>query len=218
MSVFNYEKDTDGIVTVTMDMTGPVNSMNDEYDVAMGETLDKLEAESGLTGVVLASAKKVFFAGGNIKDLLKIEKGQEGLMMDKLDVVKSQLRRLEKLPVPVVAAINGAALGGGFEICLACNHRVAYNHKSVQIGLPEVSLGLLPGGGGIVRMVSLLGLQPALPLLVEGKKLVPEKALAAGMIHEVVDSLDELVPRAKAYINSVKGDESAAVQPWDVKG
>lgn len=218
MSVFKYEKDADGIVTVTMDMTGPVNSMNDEYDLAMGETLEKLEAEQGLAGVIFTSAKKVFFAGGNIKDLLAIEEGQEGVMMAKLDVVKSQLRRLERLPVPVVAAINGAALGGGFEICLACNHRIAYNHKSVQIGLPEVSLGLLPGGGGIVRMVSLLGLQSALPLLVEGKKLVPEKALAAGMIHEVVASIDELVPRAKAYILSVKGDESAAVQPWDVKG
>jgi 3-hydroxyacyl-CoA dehydrogenase/enoyl-CoA hydratase/3-hydroxybutyryl-CoA epimerase len=112
MSVFKYEKDAEGIVTVTMDMTGPVNSMNDEYDVAMGETVAKLEAEEGLTGVVLASAKKVFFAGGNIKDLLTIEKGQEGLMMEKLSKVKSQLRRLEKLPVPVVAAINGAALGG----------------------------------------------------------------------------------------------------------
>tara|TARA_R110001592_G_scaffold121890_11_gene328052 strand:- start:5375 stop:7516 length:2142 start_codon:yes stop_codon:yes gene_type:complete len=218
MSVFKYERDTDGIVTVTMDMTGPVNSMNDEYDVAMGETIEKLEAEQGLAGVIFASAKKVFFAGGNIKDLLAIEKGQEGVMMDRLNAGKAQLRRLEKLPVPVVAAINGAALGGGFEICLACNHRIAYNHKSVQIGLPEVSLGLLPGGGGIVRMVSLLGLQSALPLLVEGKKLVPEKALAAGMIHEVVASLEELVPRAKAYILSVKGDESAAVQPWDVKG
>lgn len=218
MSVFKYEKDAEGIVTVTMDMTGPVNSMNDEYDVAMGETVAKLEAEEGLTGVVLASAKKVFFAGGNIKDLLTIEKGQEGLMMEKLSKVKSQLRRLEKLPVPVVAAINGAALGGGFEICLACNHRIAYNHKTVQIGLPEVSLGLLPGGGGIVRMVNLLGLQTALPFLVEGKKLTPEMALAAGMIHETVGSIEELVPRAKAYILEMKGNDSAAVQPWDVKG
>ncbi|MFK8021602.1 MAG: 3-hydroxyacyl-CoA dehydrogenase NAD-binding domain-containing protein [Pseudomonadales bacterium] len=218
MSVFNYEKDADGIVTVTMDMTGPVNSMNEEYDVAMGETLAKLEADKDLTGVVLASAKKVFFAGGNIHDLLAMQPGQEEAMFTQCEVGKAQLRRLEKLRVPVVAAINGAALGGGFEICLSCNYRIAYNHKSVQIGLPEVSLGLLPGGGGVVRMVNLLGLEKALPFLVEGKKVTPEKALEAGMIHETVSSLEELVPRAKAYLKEVKGSEAAATNPWDVKG
>ena len=218
MSVFNYEKDADGIVTVTMDMTGPVNSMNEEYDVAMSETLAKLEADDDLTGVVLASAKKVFFAGGNIHDLLAMQPGQEEAMFTQCEVGKAQLRRLEKLPVPVVAAINGAALGGGFEICLSCNYRIAYNHKSVQIGLPEVSLGLLPGGGGVVRMVNLLGLEKALPFLVEGKKVTPEKALEAGMIHETVNSIEELVPRAKAYLKEVKGSEAAATNPWDVKG
>jgi 3-hydroxyacyl-CoA dehydrogenase/enoyl-CoA hydratase/3-hydroxybutyryl-CoA epimerase len=138
--------------------------------------------------------------------------------MDGIGRIKSMLRRLEQLPVPVVAAINGAALGGGFEICLSTNHRIAYNHKSVLLGLPEVSLGLLPGGGGVVRMVNLLGLQNALPYLLEGKKVTPEKALKAGMIHEVVDSLDQLIPRAKAHIAAHKDDPAAAVQPWDTKG
>ena len=118
MSVFKYDKDADGIVTVTMDMTGPVNAMNDEYRSAMAETVDRLEQEEGLTGVVLASAKKVFFAGGDLNELLAVQKGQEGEFMDMLRSTKAVLRRLEKLPVPVAAAINGAALGGGFEICL----------------------------------------------------------------------------------------------------
>jgi 3-hydroxyacyl-CoA dehydrogenase/enoyl-CoA hydratase/3-hydroxybutyryl-CoA epimerase len=83
---------------------------------------------------------------------------------------QGQLRRLEKLPVPVVAAINGAALGGGFELCLACNHRIAWNNRSVQIGLPEVTLGLLPGGGGVVRLTKLLGLEKRCPILLEGKR------------------------------------------------
>ena len=218
MSVFKYEKDADGIVTITMDMTGPVNSMNDEYDVAMGETVERLENEDGLTGVVLTSAKKVFFAGGNIHDLLAVEKGQESVMLEKCDALKDQLRRIEKLPVPVVAAINGAALGGGYEICLACNYRIAADIKAVQIGLPEVSLGLLPGGGGVVRLVNLIGLEKSLPYLVEGKKLNAGKALSEGMIHETVGSIDELVPRAKAYLLSVKDDAEAAVQPWDKKG
>ncbi|MGJ8669333.1 MAG: 3-hydroxyacyl-CoA dehydrogenase NAD-binding domain-containing protein [Oceanococcus sp.] len=219
MSVFKYEKDADGIVTITMDMTGPVNSMNEEYEQAMGETVDRLETEEGLTGVVITSAKKVFFAGGNLHSLLAFEKGRdEGIFMQSLELIKGQLRRLEKLPVPVAAAINGAALGGGFEICLACNYRVAWNNRSVQLGLPEVTLGLLPGGGGVVRMTNLLGLEAALPLLVEGKKLAPDQAQKAGMIHATVDSLDELVPAAKKMILDSKGQADAAVQPWDRKG
>jgi 3-hydroxyacyl-CoA dehydrogenase / enoyl-CoA hydratase / 3-hydroxybutyryl-CoA epimerase len=218
MSVFNYEKDADGIVTVTMDMNGPVNAMNEEYRQAMAATVDKLEQEEGLTGVVLASAKKVFFAGGDLNELLAAQKGDEAQFMDMLRNTKGVLRRLEKLPVPVAAAINGAALGGGFEICLCCNYRVAWDNRAVQLGLPEVSLGLLPGGGGVVRMVKLLGLEKALPYLLEGKKVAPAKALAEGMIHATVGSVEELVPAAKAWILENKGNEEAAVQPWDRKG
>lgn len=218
MSVFNYEKDADGIVTVTMDMTGPVNAMNAEFREAMAETVDRLENEEGLTGVVLASAKKVFFAGGDLNDLLAVTADHAEEFMSEGMLIKSHLRRLEKLPVPVVAAINGAALGGGYEICLACNHRIAWNNRAVQIGLPEVGLGLLPGGGGIVRLVNLIGLERALPYLLEGKKIDPVKALDEGMIDELSPSLEELVPRARAWILANKDNESAAVQPWDTKG
>jgi 3-hydroxyacyl-CoA dehydrogenase/enoyl-CoA hydratase/3-hydroxybutyryl-CoA epimerase len=223
MSDFNYEKDADGIVTVTMDMAGPVNSMSAEFNPLLKEMVEKLEKEEGMTGVVLASAKKTFFAGGDLNALLATKEDQAEAGFNTLEAMKADFRRLEKLPVPVVAAINGAALGGGYELCLSTNYRIAYNHKSVQIGLPEVSLGLLPGGGGVVRMVSLLGLQNALPFLLEGKKVIPEKALKAGMIHETVESLDELLPRAKAYILETKSleqkdKEAAAIQPWDQKG
>ncbi len=218
MSVFKYEKDSDGIVTVTMDMDGPVNSMSAAFKPALGETLSKLESETDLRGVVFASAKETFFAGGDLKSLLAVKKEDAQQTFEGTEAIKADLRRIEKLPVPVVAAINGAALGGGFEICLSCNYRVAFDHKSVQIGFPEVSLGLLPGGGGIVRAVNLLGLQPALPYLMEGKKVDPAAALKAGLIHETVDSLDQLLSRAKAYINENKGNDLAAVQPWDQKG
>ncbi|MBT8149029.1 MAG: enoyl-CoA hydratase/isomerase family protein, partial [Gammaproteobacteria bacterium] len=120
--------------------------------------------------------------------------------------------------VPVVAAINGAALGGGFEICLASNYRIAYSHKSVKLGLPEVGLGLLPGGGGVVRLTNLLGVEKALPYLLEGKQVAPDQAQAEGLIHETVASLEELLPKAKAYILANKGDAAAATQPWDSKG
>jgi len=218
MSVFKYEKDQDGIVTITMDMSGPVNAMNAEYHEAMRETVAKLSQEAELTGVVLASAKKVFFAGGDLNDLVKVTPETAEEFYAGAQAMKADLRKLEQMEVPVVAAINGAALGGGYELCLSCNHRIAFNHKSVQIGLPECSLGLFPGGGGVVRLTKLLGVEKALPFILESKRLVPEKALAAGMIDQLVESLDDLVPAAKAWILANKDDPSAAIQPWDQKG
>ena len=216
---FDYEKDSDGIVTVTMNMSGPVNAMNDEYDALMHEMVVKLEQEEGLVGVVLASAKKVFFAGGDLNDLVKVTPDRAVEFRENVEKNKSLLRRLEKLPVPVVAAINGAALGGGYEIALACNYRVAYNHKSVQIGLPECGLGLYPGAGGIVRLTKKIGLEKAVPLVVEGKRISPPaKAKDQGLIEDTVESLGELVPAAKKWILDNKSNEDAAVQPWDKKG
>jgi len=213
---FIYEKDAAGIVTVTMDMDGPVNAMNAQFRDAMSATLDRLEAEAGLTGVVIASAKDTFFAGGDLKDILAAPKGDEETQFRLIeDGVKAPLRRLEKLPVPVVAAINGAALGGGLEICLACNHRILLDSPAAQIGLPEVTLGLLPGGGGVVRSVHLLGVEKALPLLLEGQRLKPAQALEAGYVDALVASASDLVGEAKAWIAA---NPDAAEQPWDKKG
>ena len=215
MSVFNYQKDSDGIVTITMDMTGPVNAMNAEYNQAIAETLDKLEAESGLNGVIITSAKETFFAGGDLNVLLSFQAGDEQHIFETAEEGKGWLRRIEKLPVPVVAAINGAALGGGYEICLSCNYRIAWDNPSVQVGLPEVSLGLLPGAGGVVRLTSLLGLEKALPYLLEGTRVKASKAQAVGLIDETVSDLQALVPRARAWILA---NSEAALQPWDKKG
>ncbi|GAA0334514.1 3-hydroxyacyl-CoA dehydrogenase NAD-binding domain-containing protein [Sphingomonas oligophenolica] len=217
MSVFDYSKDVDGIVTITMDMTGPVNAINDEYNGAMAETLAKLEAETGLRGVIFASAKKTFFAGGDLNVLLAVEPGSEAELFEKVEAGKQLLRRLEKLPVPAVAAINGAALGGGFELCLACNRRIIWDDESVEIGLPEVGLGLLPGAGGIVRLTNLLGLEKALPYLIEGKKVRGGKAVASGLVHESVETLDQLLPQARKWILETN-DQDGGVQPWDSKG
>ncbi|MGI9278903.1 MAG: 3-hydroxyacyl-CoA dehydrogenase NAD-binding domain-containing protein [Endozoicomonas sp.] len=218
MSGFIYEKDADGIVTITMDMEGSVNAMTEEYRGTMEDTVTRLEAETDMTGVVFASAKDVFFAGGNLNELVEAQPGDEEDYMTGLEVVKGHFRRLEKLPVPVVAAINGAALGGGFELCLGCNYRIAWNHRSVKLGLPEVNLGLLPGAGGIVRTVNMLGLQNALPYIMEGKQITPDKALEAGLINELVDTKEELVSHAKAWIAQNKDNEEAKSQPWDRKG
>ena len=214
----HYDKDADAIVTVTMDMSGPVNAMNEEFRRDFGGVVDKLEAEAGLTGVVITSAKDVFFAGGDLNDLVAVTPDRIEDFMAGVGAIKSQLRRLEKLPVPVVAAINGAALGGGFELALACNYRLACNDRSVQIGLPEVTLGLLPGGGGVVRLTKLLGLEAALPYLLEGKRVDPVSALDAGMIHDLVTRRDDLPKVAKTWILAQRDNPAAALQPWDKPG
>lgn len=218
MSGFHYEQDQDGIVVVTMDMSGSVNAMNDEYHQYMESTLARLEAEHDIRGVVITSAKTVFFAGGDLTMLVQADRANVAEFRQGIESMKAGLRRLEKLPVPVVAAINGAALGGGYELCLVCNHRIAFNHASVKIGLPECSLGLFPGGGGVVRLTKKIGLEKALPLILEGARLTPEKAMSSGLIEQTVESLDDLLPAAKAWIQEHSNDADAGVQPWDKKG
>ncbi|MFN8106312.1 MAG: 3-hydroxyacyl-CoA dehydrogenase NAD-binding domain-containing protein [Nocardioidaceae bacterium] len=133
--------------------------------------------------------------------------------------IKADLRRLELLGKPVVAAINGAALGGGLEITLACHHRIAVDDNKIDLGLPEVTLGLLPGGGGVTRTVRMLGLQSALmDVLLQGPRFKPAKAKEKGLIDDLVATQDELVPAARKWILENKDNEEAASQPWDRKG
>ena len=215
MSEYHYEKDADGIVTLTFDASGQsANTMNAKWQAAMKEAIARLQGEEGLTGVVLASAKKTFFAGGDLGEMLSGEPNAEAIF-ELVETAKAPIRALEKLPVPVVAAINGAALGGGYEICLGCNRRIAVDSPKAVTGLPEVTLGLLPGGGGVIRLPKLIGLEKALPVLLEGKPHKPEKALKLGMIDEIVPTQDDLIPAAKAWI---KANPDASVQPWDQKG
>ena len=210
-----YEKGQDQIVVLTLDMPGQsANTMNAAYREAMAATVARLEAEKdSIAGVIITSAKKTFFAGGDLNELIKVDKAHAKDFYASVRVLKAQLRRLETLGKPVVAAINGAALGGGWEICLACHYRVALDDKSVQLGLPEVTLGLLPGGGGVVRMVRLLGLEKALPYLLEGKKIRPQQALQAGLINELAADRTELLAKSRAWILA----NPQARQPWDNK-
>ena len=157
MNGFNYDKDADGVVTITMDMEGPVNSMSPAFQPLLEEAVLKLEAENDLKGVILTSAKSTFFAGGDLKTLVQATPENAEDFFNNVEAIKAIFRRMEKMPVPFVAAINGAALGGGLELALACNYRIAWDSKAVQIGFPEVTLGLLPGGGGVVKGIYLMG-------------------------------------------------------------
>ena len=215
---FHYEKDSNNIVTVTMDMDGPVNSMSDAFLPALEATLGKLEADADLAGVVLASGKSTFFAGGDLNMLCAVTEETVEAFFEGMCATKAAMRRLEMLHAPVCAAINGAALGGGLELALSCHHRIAWNNRSVQLGFPEVTLGLLPGGGGNVKAVYLMGLMAANEYIVEGKRVAPEKALASGLIDAVIEDKDELLSAAKQWLLANKYDESARTQPWDTKG
>ncbi|MCW4356058.1 3-hydroxyacyl-CoA dehydrogenase NAD-binding domain-containing protein [Hoyosella sp. YIM 151337] len=212
-----WEQDADGIVTLTMDDPNQgANTMNELFGRSFKATVERLVAEKDtITGVVLTSAKKTFFAGGDLDDLIQARPENAQQVYDQVAELAKGFRALETLGKPVVAAINGAALGGGLELALATHHRIVANVRGVQIGLPEVSLGLLPGGGGIVRTVRMLGLQNALmQVLLQGQRHRPEKAKEIGLVNELVDSVDDLIPAAKAWIKA----NPEAQQPWDVKG
>lgn len=217
-NTIQWDKDADGIVTLTLDdPTGSANVMNEHYKESMHNAVDRLVAEKdSITGVVIASAKKTFFAGGDLKGMMNIGPDDAAQAFEEVEFIKADLRKLETLGKPVVAAINGAALGGGLEIALATHHRIAADVKGVVIGLPEVTLGLLPGGGGVARTVRMFGIQKAfMEVLSQGTRFKPGKAKEIGLVDELVSSVDELVPAAKAWI---KANPESHTQPWDAKG
>jgi 3-hydroxyacyl-CoA dehydrogenase / enoyl-CoA hydratase / 3-hydroxybutyryl-CoA epimerase len=217
-NTIQWDKDADGIVTLTLDdPTGSANVMNEHYAESMRNAVERLAAEKdSIAGVVITSAKKTFFAGGDLKGMINLGPDDAGEAFDTVEAVKRDLRALETLGKPVVAAINGAALGGGLEIALACHHRIAADAKGSQIGLPEVTLGLLPGGGGVTRTVRMFGIQKAfMEILSQGTRFKPAKALETGLVDEVLPTVEELVPAAKAWI---KANPDAHTQPWDAKG
>jgi 3-hydroxyacyl-CoA dehydrogenase/enoyl-CoA hydratase/3-hydroxybutyryl-CoA epimerase len=210
-------KNDDGVITLTMnDPDASANTMNEAYVAAMGKTVERLQAEKdAIKGVVVTSAKQTFFAGGNLQMLSQIQPENAAEVFETIEEVKRQLRVLETLGVPVVAAINGAALGGGLEIALACHHRIVAEDNRIEIGVPEVTLGLLPGGGGVTRTVRMLGLQDALmKVLLQGQRMKPAHAKSVGIVDEVVPA-DELLATAYKWIEDFEGE---AKQPWDRDG
>ncbi|WYY12138.1 3-hydroxyacyl-CoA dehydrogenase NAD-binding domain-containing protein [Gordonia terrae] len=203
----------DGIVTLTFDdPASSANTMTPAFRAALGRAVADLEVASDLRGVILTSAKRSFFAGGDLTALMNVNRESVMDLHREVTEIVSVLRRLEQLGKPVVAAINGAAIGGGLEIALAAHYRVALN--GVKVGFPEVGLGLLPGGGGIVRTVRMLGLRPAVELILDGRTLNAIDARAVGLIDAVVDSTAALISAATAYIDA----HPEAIQPWDARG
>ncbi|MGW5520803.1 3-hydroxyacyl-CoA dehydrogenase NAD-binding domain-containing protein [Gordonia sp. NPDC003950] len=215
--IFGWSADADGIVTLTIDdPSQPTNTMTDDMATQLRSTVERLEREKdSITGVIVTSGKDTFFAGGDLNKLMSAGPDDVVEISSGLDHFKESFRRLETLGRPVVAAINGTALGGGFEVALAAHHRIALNSRASLLGLPEVTLGVLPGAGGVTRVVRMLGVVNALMNVVgQGQRMSPAKALAAGVIDSVVDTREDMLAGARDWILS----NPDAVQPWDRKG
>ncbi|MCX6466791.1 MAG: 3-hydroxyacyl-CoA dehydrogenase NAD-binding domain-containing protein [Pseudonocardiales bacterium] len=212
-----WEKGADGIVVVTLDDPGrSANTMNEAFGVAFAECVDALVADKeAITGVILTSAKKTFFAGGDLDSLSKATPADGPRFFEQSMNLKHVLRKLETLGRPVVAAMNGTALGGGLEIGLACHHRIGLDAKGVVYGLPEVTLGLLPGGGGVVRVTRLLGIMNGfMNVLAQGQRHKPAKALEVGIVDELAATPEEMLDSARAWIAA----NPEAKAPWDQPG
>ncbi|MDH0826360.1 3-hydroxyacyl-CoA dehydrogenase NAD-binding domain-containing protein [Acinetobacter johnsonii] len=215
MSAIQYLKNDDGIIILTLDSPNQsANTMNGDFRVALENIVSKLKSETSITGIIFRSAKKTFFAGGDLDELIQAQPEDATPFFEMVQKMKTEFRYIETLGVPVVAALNGTALGGGWEIALGCHARIALNDPKTKFGLPEVTLGLLPGGGGIVRMVRLLGLQNAFPFLMEGKQFGVDKAKSLGLIQDTAETPEELMDKAIAWVKA----NPKSQQPFDVKG
>ncbi|MEW1697485.1 MULTISPECIES: 3-hydroxyacyl-CoA dehydrogenase NAD-binding domain-containing protein [unclassified Streptomyces] len=216
-TTIRWEQDETGIVTLVLDDPNQsANTMNRAFRASITATADRVEAEKdSIRGIIYTSAKKTFFAGGDLKDMVQAGPEHARDIFEGALAMKNALRRIETLGKPVVAAINGAALGGGYEIALASHHRIALEAPGSKIGLPEVTLGLLPGGGGVTRTVRLMGITDALlKVLLQGTQYPPGRALDNGLVDETAATPEEMMAKAIAFID----EHPESHQPWDLPG
>ena len=204
--------DRDGVALIELfagHFTGPLA-------VALDAAVDQVLTDSAIAGAVITgAAPDGFLLGARIDELLAgADAGLDASTIAALVApVNRTLRRLETGGKPVAAAIGGDALGAGFELCLACHHRVLADDEAVQVGLPEVRAGLIPGGGGTQRLPRLVGIERALPLLTEGRALNPHAAFLLGLV-DALRPRDDVVATARRWVLS----QGPTEQPWDTKG
>jgi len=230
--MINYNVDSDGIATITWDMPNrAMNVLNEASMTAYAGALETALKDDKVKGIIVTSGKDSFIAGADLEMILSLDTSDAPKLMEQFSQLQKMFRRQETGGKPIVAAINGTALGGGFEICLATHYRIAAANPKTKVGQPEVKIGLLPGGGGTQRIPRLIGVQNAAPILLEGKDLTVDAAKGLGLIHEVVPA-GELLARAKAWLTApateqvvpeyagkgAKAIDGRAVQPWDRKG
>ena len=209
MQTIRYElipaQGTEGqVAVITFDETNsPVNTMCRQWQQELGEVTaqvlgDRERLGTALKGIVLASAKTSFFAGADLKATMRLTPADAPNAFGEIERMKKHFRTLETLGIPVVACLNGAALGGGWEVALVAHYRIAVADPKIQFGLPEVTLGLMPGATGVTKMTRLLGLMGAQPYILEGKLFNPAEALELQLVHELVATREQLLPAALA--------------------
>jgi 3-hydroxyacyl-CoA dehydrogenase / enoyl-CoA hydratase / 3-hydroxybutyryl-CoA epimerase len=200
--MIRYRKDTDNIVVLTLDMKErQVNIINHEIGKSFVPVIEHLQAEKAkglLRGVIITSAKNSFMAGGDIDFLYAANNPQE--IFDYSQALAKFMRDIESPGVPVVAALNGSALGSGFELAMACHYRIAVNNPRIELGYPEVTYGIMPGSGGVIRMMWLLGIEKAFPILANGHRYSPTEALKIGMIDAVAEDEEDMIFQAKEWL------------------
>jgi 3-hydroxyacyl-CoA dehydrogenase/enoyl-CoA hydratase/3-hydroxybutyryl-CoA epimerase len=209
----------DNIATITFDEQGsPVNTMCLQWQADLANAVDQLlKDKTKIQGIILASAKSTFFAGADLKAVMQTQDSDGSRIFTEIQGIKKSFRTIETLGVPVVTCLNGSALGGGWEVALIGHYRIATANVKTQFGLPEVTLGLIPGGGGITKMTRYLGLLAAQSYVLESKLFGPEDAQKLGLVHEIVSSDDQLRVRALAHITASQGHPEAAQHLWDRK-
>lgn len=210
---FAAQHDDNGIVTVTIDQTDrKMNVIGDGFAEAFATLTDRFVNDSEAKGLILASGKASFVVGADIDSLSSITTAEQAFALT--EDLKASMRQLEKSGKPVVAAMSGTALGGGLELALACHYRIAIDSPKTKLGLPEVKLGLLPGGGGTQRLPRLIGIQSALDLMTQGKQLGVAASKELGLIDAIATDQADMMEQAKAWIIA----NPNAQQPWDQKG
>lgn len=209
--MINYTIDQN-VAVISWAMTStPMNVLNDESIAQFDAALRRAFADESVKGLIITSAKPEFVAGADLKMILRNNDKDPADMLKVSSELNRIFRSIETSGKPVVAAINGTALGGGYEICLACHHRVALNNPKTQIGLVEVTIGLLPGGGGTQRLPRMLGIQAALTLILDGKKVGVQEARNLGLVDDLADSPAGMMEKAHAWIAA----NSKPLKPWD---
>jgi len=210
----------DGIATITFDEpNSPVNTMCMQWQEDMSALAAQvLQDKPILKGILLASAKSTFFAGADLKATMRVGPMDAQAIFTEIELVKKNFRTLETLGVPVVSCLNGTALGGGWEVALVGHHRIAIDDRKTQFGLPEVTLGLLPGASGVTKMTRHLGLMGAQPYLVEGKLFSPKEAKSLGLVHELVAPSENATAEMRALALAWIAANPSAQHPWEAKG
>lgn len=214
MNCFEFKRENN-IVIILINMPGPVNIVNHQFIHDFLETVQRLEQErDAFDGIIFTAEKSTFVAGADLNQLLGFNSNQINDLFQDLSQLKNGMRRLEQLGKPVVCALNGTTLGAGFEFALCCHYRIAVDHPANRFGLPEASLGILPGGGGMTRLIHKLGVEAALPIIIEAQKYSASAAHKLGMIDEIAADIKEMLDKAISWIKN----NPSAQQPWDKKG